>query len=117
MKLRDLHIGGQEWEIHLVGKRSKFIRQNGKLVDGMCYFDKCRIYICKDNDPQSIEDTLLHEIFHAVMFVCGGSTALRAACIDDDAATKAEEAIVAGMTPIFHRVLKDIGFVFPSLTA
>lgn len=114
MKWKTLHIGGQEWSIFKVGKRSKFLRRGSGRVEGQCFYDKCRIYVCKDNDPQSIEDTLLHEIFHAVMFVSGGSTALEAACVDEDAATKAEEALVAGMTPIFHRVLKDLGFVFPT---
>jgi len=114
MKWRSLHIGGQEWSIYKVGKRSKFLRQGGVRVEGQCFYDRCRIYVCKDADPQSVEDTLLHELLHACLFVCGGSTALGAACKDEDSATKAEEAIVAGMTPIFHRMLKDLGFVFPT---
>jgi hypothetical protein len=114
MKKQLMYIGGQEWTIYFVGERSKFLRQNGKPTDGMCYFDKCRIYVCVDNDPQAVEDTLLHEWFHAVMFVSGGSNAVKVACGDDDIANKLEETLVAGMTPIFHRLLKDQGFVFPT---
>ena len=104
-----LHIGGQKWGVYLVSRKHKALR--GDCV-GICVYDDCKIYIAKDLTAQVFEDTLLHELLHAVIYVSGGTNVLDAECRRDSA--KAEEQIVRCMTPMLHRLLKDLGFLFPA---
>ena len=114
MKWLDLHIGGQRWGVYLVPPRSKLLADTttGVRADersvGRCDFDRCRIYVAKDIDQQAREDTLLHELLHALLHVCGAD-----AC----RSTAAEERLVISLTPLLHRLLKDLGFRFPKGTA
>jgi len=105
-----LHIGGQKWGVYLVAPKSKLLSDHTTRVSedersvGRCDFARCRIYIARDIDDQAREDTLLHELLHALMHVAGVN-----AC----RSTKAEEDLVRALTPLLHRLLKDLGFQFP----
>jgi hypothetical protein len=54
----------------------------------------------------AVEDTLLHELLHAMMFVSGADK------IYDGDPVK-EERLVTALTPTLHRLLKDLGLKFP----
>ncbi len=114
-----LHIGGQLWTVRLVGPRSKFlIDYKEERVAGRTWVNKCLIAIDRELDPQAREDTLLHEILHAAIFVCGAYNRLQKAVAaepnpHEDAAQDLEDDIVHPLAPVLHRVLKDLHFVFP----
>lgn len=110
MKWLSLHVGGQKWGVFLVSPNSKHLLEHTTKVAadersvGRCDFPRCRIYISNDIDEQAREDTLLHELLHALIHVCG---------VDACKSTRAEERLVKGISPILHRLLKDLGFRFP----
>lgn len=107
MKWLSLHIGGQRWGVFLVSSKSKHLTDEaGSHCHGRCVFDQCRIYIDKTLDEQAREDTLLHELLHASLFVSGADAAY-------NKSNATEEKIVAPVTPVLHRLLKDLGFRFP----
>ncbi len=106
MKWLALHVGGQRWEVHLVSSNSKRLRDDeGDRCNGIAFIEECRIYISKDLSDQARDETLVHELLHAVFQVSGGSHA-----ISDEAK---EEALVRSVTPLLHRLLTDLGFRFP----
>lgn len=113
MKWLALHVGGQKWGVYLVSPGSALLRDHTTVTGpderpvGRCDFPRCRIYIAKDIDEQAREDTLLHELMHALVHVCGAGSA---GCFKS---TKAEERYVIAVTPLLHRLLKDLGFRFP----
>lgn len=104
-KWLSIHIGGQVWGVYLVSPRSKHL-QNTELA-GLCDTEKCRIFISKDLDSQAREDTLLHELFHALLYVTGAGKVFGG---DEEK----EEGFVLALTPVAHRLLKDLGFRFPA---
>lgn len=107
MKWLALHIGGQKWGVWLVSPRSKYLRDDaGDTCHGRCVFDQCRIYIDRTQDEQAREDTLLHELLHAALFVSGADAAY-------GKSISVEEKIVGPFVPVWHRLLKDLGFRFP----
>lgn len=107
MKWLDVHIGGQRWGVYLVGPKSKYLLNEERGFDsGKCHYDKCRIAISKALDEQAREDTLWHELLHALLYVTGAEK------VYDCDADKDEE-LVAKLTPAMHRLLKDLGFRFP----
>lgn len=114
-----LHIGGQLWKVQLVSPRSKLlIDYKNERVAGRTWTDRCIIAINRELDPQAREDTLLHEILHAAVYVCGAYNSLQKAVAapansDEDAAQELEDDVVHPLTPVLHRILKDLHFVFP----
>lgn len=108
MKWLALRLGGQRWTVNLV--RGNYPRLEGAA--GITYPDECRIYISRDLEPSAREDTLLHELLHATLYVSGGCNVLRASS-KAGRADEAEEQIVVGLTPILHRLLRDLAFTFP----
>ncbi len=56
-----------------------------------------------------MEDTLLHEFLHCVLFTSGGEAAY-------GADPEKEELLVTAVTPLLHRLLTDFGVKFPGLT-
>lgn len=102
-----LQIGGQKWRVHLVSPKSKHLVLDGSLCEGVCEFGKTRIFISNGLPEAAREDTLFHELIHALFYVSGA----RALISNDDV----EERIVGATTPIFHRLLSDLGFVFPKV--
>jgi hypothetical protein len=102
-----LEIGGQRWAVHLVSPRSKFLLdEDGSHLEGYCCFESSRIFISRDLGEPAREDCLLHELLHAALHVSGAS------CAYDKSQSK-EEKIVAPLTPVLHRLLRDLGFRFP----
>lgn len=99
-----LHIGGQLWRIYIVPARSKLLEGGA----GCCDYNACKIYISKAQDDQAREDTLWHELLHALLYVSGAEKAY-------DGDPKIDESIVSVLTPVMHRLLKDLGFRFPRL--
>lgn len=119
MKWLRLHIGGQLWTVRLVSPRSKFlIDHKDERVAGRTWVNKCLIAIDRELDPQAREDTLLHEILHAAVFVCGAYNRLQKVVaaepnLHEDAAQDLEDDIVHPLAPVLHRILKDLHFIFP----
>lgn len=107
MKWIALFIGGQRWSVFLVSPKSKRLKDaNGDPASGLCDYDKCRIYISNALDDGAREDTLLHELLHALLFVSGADKAYGGDPTKD-------ESLVTALTPVLHRLLKDLGFRFP----
>lgn len=108
MKWLVVFLGGQRWTVSLVSPKSRNLKddETGEYLSGRCVYTKCQIYIAKDLDEQAREDTLLHELLHALLHVSGAEAAYGGdAQIDED--------IVKALTPMLHRLLKDLGFRFP----
>lgn len=105
---RTFPIGGQTWAVRLVSPRSKDLRVNGRKTFGTCDYEKCTIYLSSALDESARDDTLLHEIFHAILFVSGAEKAY-----GSNPAT--EEQIVSAVTPIWHGLLCHLGFSFPKV--
>ncbi len=103
-----LHIGGQAWKVYITPSCNKKLNFDGDHCAGRCDYDACKIYISKALDDQAREDTLLHELLHALLYVSGAENAY-------DGDPKIDETIVSALTPILHRLLKDLGFRFPQL--
>jgi len=114
-----LHIGGQVWRVVLVGPRSKLlVDYKEERVAGRTWVDKCLIAISRELSPEAREDTLLHELLHATFYVCGAFGAIQRvtaapAVVDEDAAQRVEDDIVHPLVPVWHRLIKDLGFSFP----
>lgn len=109
-KWLSLHIGGQRWTVYLVAPKSKLLEVDGDDPCAMvarCDYARCKIYISSELDSQAREDALLHEILHATLYVTGAVKVYN----DDH---KKDEQIVGSLTPTLHRVLKDLGFKFPT---
>jgi hypothetical protein len=107
VKWLTVHVGGQKWRVDLVSPKHPELKDGEKCFKGRCLFEKCRIYIDKTVDEQLREDTLLHELLHAVLYVSGAATE----AYENDEAV--DERVVSLVTPMFHRLLKDLGFSFP----
>lgn len=114
-----IHIGGQKWRVILVSPRSKYLVDHvGERVAGRTWVNDCIIAINREIESQAREDTLLHELLHAAVFVSGGWSAIQRVTAaepseDEDAAQAVEDDIVHPLAPILHRMLKDLGFRFP----
>ncbi len=106
MKWLALHIGGQKWGVYLVNPGSKRLAaEPDETVHGITYLDECRIYLARGQSSEALEDTLLHELLHAMMQVSGAAHEIG----DADK----EEKVVRDLTPMLHRLLKDLGYRFP----
>lgn len=106
MKWLDLRIGGQRWAVHLVSPKSKYLVDDEGVHVGRCVYEKCRIYVSSALDPEARDDTLLHELLHALLFVTGAEKVY-------GGNARAEERLVSALTPTMHRLLSDLGFRFP----
>lgn len=107
MKWLALFLGGQKWSVYLVSPNSKhLILEGGERCHGRCFYDTCRIYISKALDEGAREDALLHELLHALLYVSGAEKAY-------SGDPKKDEDLVGALTPMLHRLLKDLGFRFP----
>lgn len=102
-----LRLGGQKWGVHIVSPRSKFLLgHEGEPLAGRCDYERSTIYLSRALGDEARDDTLLHECLHALLYVTGADGAYRRNHAVD-------ERIVAALTPALHRLLIDLGFVFP----
>lgn len=99
------HLGGQKWSVYIVSPKSKHLGKG--TYNGACDYDTCKIYLSKSLTDGALEDTLLHELMHALMYVSGASKVY-------DCDFDKDETLVCAVTPMLHRLLRDLGFVFPS---
>lgn len=101
-------IGGQKIEVHVVrGTHSKLEGCNGIYLP-----IENRIYLARELERTALEDTLFHEFDHVVNDV-GGVNQILASVVPKRKLDDVEESIVRCRTPIWHRLLKDLGFQFP----
>jgi Zn-dependent peptidase ImmA (M78 family) len=108
MRWLALKVGGQRIGVYVVRRKHKML--DG--ADGVYHPELARIYLASDLEEGPREDTLIHELDHVVNEVSGVNNVLRDAC----GASKidaVEEQIVRCRTPIWHRLLCDLGFRFP----
>ena len=106
-------VGGQRWRVYLVSPRSKYLRDEDdhtNKLDGQCFYDRCAIYIDRTLEESVFEDTLLHELMHAVLHVTGASAVY-------GREPELEERLVSAATPALHRLVRDLGFHFPKRAA
>lgn len=100
------YIGGQKWAIYLVSPNSKHLKQDGCKLQGGCDYERCRIYINRDLAEGALQDTTLHELVHAWLWVSGAGKAY-----END--YEKDEDLVGALTPIMHRSLLEFGFRLP----
>lgn len=109
MKRPTVFVCGQKWTLHLVRPKNKNLRSSsGQYLSGQCFYDRCRIYLADDQSGEALEDTILHELLHALLHVSGAEEAYGRDADKD-------EHLVTALTPHLHRLLKDLGFQFPIL--
>jgi hypothetical protein len=104
---RRFFLGGQKWTAYIVGPKSKHLVHEGEHKGGTCSYYDGKIYISSDQSAEQREDYFLHEVLHALIWLCG-----RGKFFAED---KLEEDFVVAMTPHLHRFLKDLGFEFPKV--
>ena len=100
-------IGGQKWGVYLVNPGHRRLQDENEHVFGITYPNECRIYLARGMADAALEDTLLHELLHAALGVSGAGQEL--------GSEAKEERIVRDLTPVLHRLLKDLGFRFPKM--
>lgn len=108
MKWLALSIGGQKISVHVV--RRKHTKLDG--ADGSYHPELGCIYLASDLGEGARDDTLIHELDHAVNQISGVNTVLKEAC-REGTLDAAEEQIVTCRVPLWHRLLRDLGFRFP----
>jgi hypothetical protein len=108
VKWLTLNLGGQRWAVHVLRDGAKALEG----AQGVTDVDTARIYVSRDLAPDVFEDTFLHELLHAVLYVSGGTQALEANC-RAGRANDTEEQVIRCVVPVLHRLLKDLGFEFP----
>jgi len=82
-------LAGNIWEVHLKTKRQMVDGEDD--CHGLCYNHLNEIWLLKDLDPVSMEQTFLHEAAHSVMFTMG--------FIDHD------EVFVEGVAQLVYQML------------
>ncbi len=108
MKWLSLRIGGRKVAVHIV--RDAHPKLEG--ANGIYWPDECAIYLSRALAPGAREDTLLHELEHAITDISGAGTVLSTA-VPPAMREDVEEQFVRTRTPVWHALLKDLGFVFP----
>ena len=100
-----IHLGGQLLTVQVVR------RNNPKLAgaDGAYYHRRATIYIASDQSPTVREDTLIHELCHAMNSISGMNRIFS----DVPDYEEIEERLVESQAPMLRRLLRDCGFVFP----
>lgn len=87
---------------------SKEIAAEGHVF-GSTHHHTLKIYIDPSTNPIVQEETLLHEILHAILFVSGMGYRF-----DEKEPQKRpdEEELIRSLSPMFHQVLKDNPHIF-----
>jgi hypothetical protein len=108
MKWLALRVGGQRISVHLV----RPVHPKLEGCNGVYHPDDCAIYISSGLAIGAREDTLFHELDHAVNDISGANNALKTG-VGDGKVDEVEEQLVRCRTPVWHALLKDLGFRFP----
>jgi hypothetical protein len=103
-----LHVGGQKIAVHVVRRKHRML--DG--ADGAYHPERACVYLASDLEEGPLEDALFHELDHVVDEVGGVNNLLRTV-IAPSKIDAIEEQLVRARTPIWHRLLKDLGFRFP----
>ncbi len=103
-----IKVGGQRIVVHVV--KPKHPRLEGAV--GIYHPDSATIYLSSELEEGPREDTLLHELDHAVNEISGVNHVLEKAC-KAGLLGETEEKIVRCRTPLWHQLLKDLGFRLP----
>lgn len=115
MKWLSLKFGGQKWRVDLVRSNHPQLRDGDSRCHGVTLREACKIYIDKGQSETVLEDTLLHELLHAALYVSRGHHKLLELCGDEKKAEDTEEALVEGLVLVLHPLLKEMGFRFPKV--
>ena len=91
--LKKIKIGGMEYQV----KEVKFGESNGDVTLGECYFETADILINENLSDNRKEQTLFHEMVHAMLFEAGS--------IEYD-----NEELVNQLGLIMYQVFKDNDF-------
>ena len=91
--LEKIKIGGMEYQV----KEVKFGESNGDVTLGECHFETAEILINKNLSDSRKEQTLFHEMVHAMLFEAGS--------IEYD-----NEELVNQLGLIMYQVFKDNDF-------
>lgn len=108
MKWLALRVGGQRITVYVVPPKHPKLEG----CKGIYHPDDGAIYISKVLAPDVRQDTLFHELDHAVTEVSGGNN-LIAEHLPEKERDAFEERLTRARTPIWHALLKDLGFRFP----
>lgn len=91
MKLpKEIKVGGIKYNVELVDYIDVAGERN---FQGMCHFDKAKIEVLKSLSEQRIEQTLIHELTHAIFYEAG---------YDEQ-----NEDMVNRVGLVLHQVVKD----------
>lgn len=95
-------IRSRMWTIEYVHKDSPYLIEPGDDPEdyciGICRADQRKIWICLDQSPGSMRDTLVHELLHGVYSTMPG--------VDHDD-EEAEENWVLAMTEAFFEIVQN----------
>ena len=109
-----LRIGGQRWRVQLVPRTdTRMQEEDGTTLDGYTIPEECVILIADDLCLEAREETLVHELDHAVNIVSGAKHEMGLRYRGEKQRSEHEERIVRARTPVWHRLLKDLRFRFP----
>jgi len=107
-------VGGQRWRVHLVPRSDPRMQEDdGSTLDGHTIPEECLILIADDLCVEAREETLVHELDHAINIVSGARHEMELTCRGAKEKAEHEERVVRARTPVWHRLLKDLGFRFP----
>jgi Zn-dependent peptidase ImmA (M78 family) len=104
-----LRVGGQRIKVYLV--RDSHPKLEG--CNGIYHPDTNTVYISSALPVDEREDTLFHELDHVVNDKSGAGKAMEIAVPRRKQRDDLEEQMVRCRTPIWHALLKDLGFRFP----
>lgn len=96
-------IKSRVWSIEYVDKDNAALSDGDGVEDyclGICRADQRKIWVCTDQDDESMQDTLYHELVHACY-----STASMAGNTEE--AEDSEENIVLFATEAFFEIVRN----------
>jgi Zn-dependent peptidase ImmA (M78 family) len=108
MKWLALRVGGQRIPVYVVPPKHPKLES----CKGIYHPDDGAIFLSNALAPDVRQDTLFHELDHAVNEVAGVNN-LIAELVPEKERDALEERIVRARTPVWHALLKDLGFRFP----
>lgn len=118
MKWFTVHVGGQNWTVELLPREHPQLcgDTETELCDGRTHPDDCVVAVANIMAPEARDDATLHELLHASFLVSGARHELVMKCRGSEKrADELEERLIRALTPVLHRMLKDLKFKFPKV--